>query len=101
MIKLRIENWFSQVCSEDGEVFCLPVVKPFDLSKYADGCIHEFETIGECRDFMSGCRIEFTEDYRSQFCDRWWEEIHHTLSFDTEDDNMLVACIWNTEEYRD
>lgn len=100
MIKLRIENCFSTV-DENGVEGCIPEVKPFDISKYGDGRVHEFDTLGECRDFLSNCRINFTEEYRSTFSDWDWEEIHHALTFDMTDDNMLVATIYGTVEYRD
>ena len=101
MIRLRIVNWFSAVDGDTGEVLCSSSVKPFDLSKYGDGCVHEFETIGECRDFVHDCDIEFTEDYESQFTGWDWEEIHTDLWFDRTDNNMLVLHITCSQETRD
>ena len=99
MIKLRIENCFTYE-DKDGIVHQSPDVKPFDIEKFGNGRVHKFKTLGEVRNFIRSCKIEFTDEYRARFSKWNWVEIDGQYWIDGKDMNTIVYAINVHREYR-
>lgn len=115
MIKLKIKNWF-QKDADYKEDYDVPgivggcrvtndsspeQVKPYDMDKWKDGRIYEFETLKDVKEFIDSCDIEFTDEVEEGFCDWSWMGMVFGNYIDPSEDNLMIFEISCHPEWRD
>ena len=115
MIKVKIKNKidiYGQV-TEDGcvrlpmmdhdvEIYNLICeVKPYDMSKWKDGKIYEFNTLREANEFIESCDLEFTDKSEESYTRYDWYELIIKPYVDPSEDNLIILYISYDREYRD
>lgn len=96
----RIRLPYTIAC--DYEVYGLICdVKPYDMEKWKNGKIYEFNTLREVNEFIDSCNLEFTEESIESYtcCD--WYNIKIYYRIDQYEDNLINLFITYERESND